>query len=968
MLLAEEEPETISIITLLLSEIKEVKLSVAFSADEALLKVSEQRDSLVLFANGLQGMKSLEAVRQIHRAFRDTYVIVSLAEQDALQVGDFLSAGANDCILKDGRYVPNFVQAVKKALIRISEREAFPLSSMPRAEQFSLDEHLPDIVFYLSATGKILYANRAVVELLGFSQKEIVHRPFENLIHNHDHRIGFREFVTSTKESHSNFRRIITLKNHRGKKKDFEINFTFKEGDVIYGVARPVDLQDPQTTPVVAPVRQPEMSQEIPVRIGPYQVLTLLGAGAMGRVYKGFDDQLERHVAIKVVGEKLAAAKDYLERFHREAKLLATLAHPNIALIYYFGTLDGLPYFCMEYMPGGSLENLLREQKTIAPEQALSYTMQVAIGLSKALEKGIVHLDVKPSNLMLAENDRIKIVDFGLARTTHQLQNIPSHIIGTPLYVAPEQIRGGLVDFRCDIFSLGITFFQMLYGFVPHTAANVQEVFRKRLKEGLPSPDKLDSAVPKRLYEIIRRMTDSNPSARYGTYTDLIAELEQVRRGKPAGYIPEDMSPPVGSSVYIRGLLYDRPFMEVLGDIASKKLSGKLTLSWFDLCKIVHFREGEIVAVMSNQEGESFVDLLMKETQLTGGKARQIGTSSDLFLHYSSAISELSPDMKDKVVSELMNLLWRILQGLCSWVVGEFLFEEGVFPGQGATRIKTSEVLLRGVRGWMDFPTIHRRLQGGRCMIGLNPDFQKLLPLLNVSAADAFILFRFDRAVLFRELLDLSGISEDEFFRLIYLFHCVGIVQLEEIPEAGPAASRPRKIRVLETNEATQKVIFPDTALVKPPAKEEVQTPPTVPIKEALPGTELASKPKAPEQKDLGLFYYQCAIDSFSSKNYWASVEYCRKALEHRQEARIYRLMGNALATHQAFRHEAMEAYKRALEIDPDNSIIERDIADLYYLSGSYALARLRYQNVLKTNADDQHSQERLKEIAKLKK
>jgi PAS domain S-box-containing protein len=965
VLLAEEEPDTISVITLFLSEIKEVQLSVAFSAEEALLKISETHASLVLFANGLQGMNSIEAIRQIHRSFQNAYVVVSLTDHDPQAVSAFLAEGANDCIVKDDRFVPNLVQAVKKALIRISERDAFPLSSMPRADQFSVDENLPDIIFYLSASGKILYTNRAVVELLGYTQKEIVHRSFDDLIFNPEHRTGFREFVMTVKGSHPNFRRIVTLKKQTGEAHDFEINFGLKEGELIYGVARPVEPQDPQKTPVALPTRQADVSQEIPIRIGPYQVLTLLGAGAMGRVYKGFDEQLERHVAIKIVGKRLAAAKDYLERFHREAKLLASITHPNIALIYYFGTLEGVPYFCMEYMPGGSLENLLREKKVVEPERALSYTMQVAIGLNKALDKGVVHLDVKPSNLMLAENDRIKIVDFGLARTTHQLQNIPSHIIGTPLYVAPEQIRGGLVDFRCDIYSLGITFFQMLYGFVPHAAANVQEVFRKRLKEGLPAQDQLDQSVPKHLYEIIHRMTNSDPSERYGTYSDLIADFEYVRRGKTPEHVPVDLSPPAGSAVYLRGLLYDQPFAEVLGHIASKKLSGKLTLSWFDLHKNVHFRDGDIVAVMSNQEGESFVDLLLKQNQLAGEQARKIGTSSDLFLHYSSAMSELNPETKEKVSGEVMNLSWHILQGLFSWVVGEFLFEEGSFPGQGSSRIKTSEVLLSGVRGWMDFPTIHRRLFGGRCRILLNPDFQKLLPVLSVSAADAFILFRFDREILFRELMDLSGISEDEFFRLIFLFHAFGIVSLEEAKELRPPAQRLRKTPAADKVEVTQKIELPPMPPPKPMVKEEPQSQPA-------PQQELDAVVQRPvpgdPTRDLGMFYYQCAINSYASKNYWASVEYCRKALEHRQEARIYRLMGNALATHDAFRHEAMEAYKRAMEIEPSNSIIERDIADLYFLTQSYALARLRYQNVVRKNPNDHHSQNRLKEIAKFKK
>ena len=967
VLLAEEEPDTISVVTLFLSEIKQVQLSIAYSAEETLLKFSESPASLVLFADRLQGAGSIQTLQQIHRNSPSTYIIVSLADPDPDRVSELMSSGANDCIVKNAQYISSLVQAVKKALTRIAERKSFSISPMPRADQFAVDENLPDLIFYLSAAGKILYANRAIQSILGLGQRNVINRLFEELIHHEDQRDAFREYMAG-KDSHPSFRRMISLVGASGSPKEFEINLALREGEVFYGVARPLQMEiEKKEAPSASEPRTGETNRELPVRIGPYRVLTLLGAGSMGRVYKGFDELLERYVAIKVVGKKLGAAKDYLDRFHREAKLLASLTHPNIALIYYFGELEGLPYFCMEYMAGGSLENLLRQHKTLSPETAVSYTMQVAIGLSKAFEKGIVHLDVKPSNLMIAENDRIKIVDFGLARTMHQLQNIPNHIIGTPLYVAPEQIRGGMVDFRCDIFSLGITFFLMLYGFVPHSAPKVQEVFRRRLKEGIPSYDELDPLVPKRLYEIIRRMTFSDPADRYGSYADLIADLEAVRRGKISEQSSVEMSPPAGSAVYMRGLLYDRPFAEVLGHIASSKLSGKLTLSWFDLCKNLHFKNGEIIAVMSNQEGESFVDLLLKQNQVGAEKARRLELgSSDLFSNYSSAMSKLTQDSKQKLSGQLQDLAWRILQGLFSWVVGEFLFEEGHFPAQSAIRIRTGEVLLGGVRGWMDFPTIHRRMFAGHCKISLNPDFQKILPVLSVGPADAFILFRFEESILFNELMDLSGIADDEFFRLIYLYSSVGIIRVEETASDDRVVSRsPRKLPQHPKVETHEKApVEEPVADAKPAAREEEQ----ILKHEPADGFAATSKKADPSGKDLAMYYYQCAINSFESKNYWAAVEYCRKALELKQEGRIYRLMGNALATHRAFHHEAMDAYKKALQKDPRSFIIERDIADLYFQTGNYALARSRYQAVLLKNPEDHHSQLRLKEIARLKK
>jgi len=139
VLLAEQEPDTISVVTLFLSEIKEVRLSIASSAEEAQLKISESQSALVLFADGLQGQNSLQTIRQIHTHAPSTYVVVSLLDHDPNRLSEFMVSGANDCIVKDAQYIPNLVQAVKKGLNRIAERKSFSISPMPRADQFAVD-------------------------------------------------------------------------------------------------------------------------------------------------------------------------------------------------------------------------------------------------------------------------------------------------------------------------------------------------------------------------------------------------------------------------------------------------------------------------------------------------------------------------------------------------------------------------------------------------------------------------------------------------------------------------------------------------------------------------------------------------------------------------------------------------------------------------------------------------------------
>ena len=223
-----------------------------------------------------------------------------------------------------------------------------------------------------------------------------------------EHQKAIREYLSRVSGSPSYTGQILLI-NKFGNMEVFEANCTLMEDQTIYGVARPLDhdLQADSDQPAKQEEEREVSSQQdevLPARLGPYRIITLLGAGSMGRVYKGFDEQLERNVAIKVISKALTSDQDYVERFRREAKVLAKHSHPNIALIYYFDNVDGLPYFCMEYLHGGSLETVLQESKKLDPETAISYTMQVALGLSEAEKKGVIHRDIKPSNIMLAEN------------------------------------------------------------------------------------------------------------------------------------------------------------------------------------------------------------------------------------------------------------------------------------------------------------------------------------------------------------------------------------------------------------------------------------------------------------------------------------------------------------------------------------------------------------------------------------
>ncbi|HSE39168.1 MAG TPA: protein kinase, partial [Acidobacteriota bacterium] len=801
VLLVEEDLDTLSVVSLSLAELKDCRLNIQSAFVHALNAIEEEPPNLILFAHALQETDSLKFLSEIHRKYPGIYTIVSLPQQHQEMSATYIEAGVYDWIVKDKNYIPNLIGAVKNALTRIAERESVDLPQMVQADQLALEENLADVVFMLDGAGKFLHVNRAVSDLLDYEQNDVIQKPLGDLLQSAG-RLDFEEFIKNGKPGQK-LRGAFSIRKGNGVIAEFEMNAAIQDNGQIHGVLRKEDewqFGDEAAEALSAgfaaleethaDVDEAEEETHIPARLGPYRVVTMLGAGSMGRVYKGFDDQLERPVAIKVISQALARDPDYLERFQKEARILASISHPNIALIYFLDRNHKPPFFCMEYMPGGSLEDLLQQTKKLDPELAVSYTMQVAIGLDEAYKRGIVHQDIKPSNLMIAENERLKIVDFGLARTSREIEEGPQMIAGTPLYIAPEQVQEGRTDFRSDIYSLGVTFFRMLYGRTPFAGGSLVEILYNQFHQGLPAKESLDPEVPAQLYTIIQGMISTDLSRRYNSYSDLIQDLETARRSMMAEPVTEQIAPPTQAEIILRGLLYDQPFAEVLGEILRKNLSGKLTLSWKDLYKNIFVENGKIVGVLSNQEGENFLELLLEKNRITPKKAREIGKGSiDLYLNYSTALGELPSEARKKLGAELQELSWKILNGLFSWLVGEVIFESSQTPARMMIQIPLSEALIRGVKETADFNFIRRRLLWGKCRIRKSSDFQRNLMALKMKSSDTFMLFRFEDQIPFAELLPLTGLPEEEFYRLIYLFLCNDVLKIEEL-QAETSISR----------------------------------------------------------------------------------------------------------------------------------------------------------------------------------
>ena len=220
-----------------------------------------------------------------------------------------------------------------------------------------------------------------------------------------------------------------------------------------------------------------------------YRVEEAIGRGGMGVVYRAYDLRLKRPVALKLIVPELAPDQRFRERFAHETELAMSLEHPNVVPIYDAGDVDGRVYLAMRLVAGTDLAKLLRTQGALEPTRALAICRQVAGALDAAHAKGLVHRDVKPSNVLLDENEHVYLADFGLTRTLDEqgAQGTDSRSVGTPAYLAPEQIEGGSVDRRADVYALGCVLFECLTGSSPFARGSRLETAWAHLEEEPPS-------------------------------------------------------------------------------------------------------------------------------------------------------------------------------------------------------------------------------------------------------------------------------------------------------------------------------------------------------------------------------------------------------------------------------------------------------------------------------------------------
>jgi serine/threonine-protein kinase len=265
--------------------------------------------------------------------------------------------------------------------------------------------------------------------------------------------------------------------------------------------------------------------------IGRYRIQGLLGTGAMGEVYRAHDPVIDRLVAIKILRSELvkgSGAEQLLERFRREARAAGRRVHPNIVTIWDFGEEDGVPFLVMELVDGSSLDEIIKTSGTLAAERSLGIMTQVLCALDFAHGSGIVHRDVKPSNILVLQQDLVKVADFGIARIDTSDFTIVGDLLGTPAYMAPEQLTGGPIDHRTDLFAGGVILFEMLTGVKPFRGKSITEIMSFMEKRGPEDIRALNPALPESLKPVISKALAFDPAARYGAAAEFSAALQQA--------------------------------------------------------------------------------------------------------------------------------------------------------------------------------------------------------------------------------------------------------------------------------------------------------------------------------------------------------------------------------------------------------------------------------------------------------
>ncbi len=378
-----------------------------------------------------------------------------------------------------------------------------------------------------------------------------------------------------------------------------------------------------------------------------YEILEKIGTGGMSDVYKAKDHKLNRAVAIKILKQEFSENANFVSKFKVEAQAAAGLMHANIVNVYDVGDESGIYYIVMELVEGITLKKYIEKKARLSVKEAISIAIQVSLGIEAAHNNHIIHRDIKPQNIMISKEGRVKVTDFGIAKAATS-NTITSNVMGSVHYTSPEQARGGYSDAKSDIYSLGITLFEMLTGRVPFNGETTVAIAIKHIQEPMPSPRDFVPEIPVSVEQIVLKCTQKSPDARYQSMSELVEDLKR-------SLITPDEDFVVMKSVNMNGetkMMSDREVSQVRGQ------TGRTSAVTQE-----HMRLNETVA-LAKQKSQNTAD----NGQRTE-KREAIPKEDD----------DYNPKM-EKITTVLMVIVAVIIGCIVLYVAGRLM---GVFPLQG---------------------------------------------------------------------------------------------------------------------------------------------------------------------------------------------------------------------------------------------------------------------------------------------
>ena len=257
-----------------------------------------------------------------------------------------------------------------------------------------------------------------------------------------------------------------------------------------------------------------------------YEILEKVGTGGMADVYKSKDHTLNRYVAVKVLKQEFSENANFVSKFRVEAQAAAGLMHPNIVNVYDVGEEKGIYYIVMELVDGITLKNYIGKKGNLGYKEAVTIALQVSMGLEAAHRNHIIHRDIKPQNIIISREGKVKVTDFGIAKAATS-DTITSNVMGSVHYTSPEQARGGFSDEKSDVYSLGVTLYEMLTGEVPFDGESTVAIAIRHIQEPMPSPRKLNPDIPYSVDQIVLKCCEKSPDRRYQNMQELASDLKK---------------------------------------------------------------------------------------------------------------------------------------------------------------------------------------------------------------------------------------------------------------------------------------------------------------------------------------------------------------------------------------------------------------------------------------------------------